>query len=52
MRICNLLLGPPTSQARLADHLDEATGQLRVEMAARREADVELEAMWTLVARV
>jgi hypothetical protein len=25
-RICDLLLGPPPSRARLADHLDEATG--------------------------
>jgi hypothetical protein len=31
----------------LADHLDEATGQLRVELAARREVDAEQEAIWT-----
>jgi hypothetical protein len=42
MRICDLLLGPPPSQARLADHLDEAIRQL----------GVELEALQTLVARV
>jgi hypothetical protein len=34
-------------QARLANRLDEATGQLRVELAARWEANVELEAMRT-----
>jgi hypothetical protein len=27
-RICDLLLGPPPGQARLADHLDEVVGQL------------------------
>jgi hypothetical protein len=51
-RIYDLLLGPPTCQARLADHLDEATGQLRVELAAWWEAYVELEALWTLAMRV
>jgi hypothetical protein len=40
VRICDLLLGPLTGRARLADRLDEATGQLRV----------ELEALWTLAA--
>jgi hypothetical protein len=52
MRICDLLLGPPLSWARLVDHLDEAAGQHRAELAARREADDELEALRTLVARV
>jgi hypothetical protein len=47
MRICNLLLGPPPSRARLADRLDNAIGQRGVELAARREADVELEAQLT-----
>jgi hypothetical protein len=51
-RIYDLFLGPPTNQARLADHLDEATGQLRVELATWREADAELEAQRTSVARV
>jgi hypothetical protein len=32
VRICDLLLGPLTGQARLADRLDEAAGQLRVEL--------------------
>jgi hypothetical protein len=36
----------------LADHLDEAARQLRVELAARWEADVELVALWTSAARV
>jgi hypothetical protein len=45
MRICDLLLGPPSSRARLADCLDEAIGLLRVELAARREVDAELEAL-------
>jgi hypothetical protein len=33
VRICDLLLGPPPGRARLVDHLDEATGPLRVELA-------------------
>jgi hypothetical protein len=36
----------------LADHFDEATGQLRAEHAAWREADAEPEALWTLAAWV
>jgi hypothetical protein len=36
----------------LADRLDEATGQLRAELAARRAADAELEALWTMATRV
>jgi hypothetical protein len=35
VRIYNLLLGPPPGQARLADHLDEAVRQLRVELVAQ-----------------
>jgi hypothetical protein len=31
--------------------LDEAARQLRVELATRREVDVELEALWTLATR-
>jgi hypothetical protein len=42
VRIYDLLLGPLTGQARLANRLDEATGHHRVELAARREADAEL----------
>jgi hypothetical protein len=45
VRIYNLLLGPPPGQARLADHLDEAVRQLRVELVAQWEANVELEAL-------
>jgi hypothetical protein len=36
----------------LADHLDEAAGQLRAELAARQEVDTEQEAMWTSAAWV
>jgi hypothetical protein len=49
VRICDLLLGPPPGWD---DRLDEATGQLGVELAALWEADTKLEARWTLVARV
>jgi hypothetical protein len=52
MRICDLLLGSPLSQARWADHLDKAVGRLEAKLAARREVDVELEAMQTSAARV
>jgi hypothetical protein len=51
-RIYNLLLGPPLSQARLADLLDEATRQLGSELAAWWEADAELEALLPLTVRV
>jgi hypothetical protein len=36
----------------LVDRLEEAVEQLRVEQATRREAKVELEALWSLVAQV
>jgi hypothetical protein len=42
VRICDLLLGPPPGQAQLADHLDEAAGQLGAVLATWREADAEL----------
>jgi hypothetical protein len=45
MRIYDLLLGPPPSRDRLANHLDEAAGQHRVELAAQQEVDVKLEAL-------
>jgi hypothetical protein len=44
-RICDLLLVPSPGQAWLADRLDEATRQLKVELAARREAEAELEVL-------
>jgi hypothetical protein len=47
MRICDLLLGPPSGWARLANRLDEAAGQLGAQLAARREVDAELEALQT-----
>jgi hypothetical protein len=49
VRIYDLLLGPPSSQARWADQLDEATGRLEVELAERRQVDAELEALWLLL---
>jgi hypothetical protein len=36
----------------MADRLDEAVGQLRVELAVRWEVDAKLETLWTLVVRV
>jgi hypothetical protein len=36
----------------MADHLDEAPEQLREELAARREAEAELEALRSSAARV
>jgi hypothetical protein len=50
VRICDLLLGPLLNQARLADSLDEAAAQCGAELAARREVDTELGALWTLAA--
>jgi hypothetical protein len=47
MRICGLLLGPPLSQPRWADRLDEAVEHLGLEIATQREADAELEALQT-----
>jgi hypothetical protein len=51
-RICDLLLGPLPSQARWADHLDEATRWLEVELATRCQVDTELEALRTSTALV
>jgi hypothetical protein len=53
-RICDLLLGPPSGRACLTDRLDEAAGQLREELAAQWEAEVEaeLEALRSSAARV
>jgi hypothetical protein len=51
-RICDLLLGPPPVRVWLADRLDEATGQLRAELATQREAKAKLEALWSLIVRV
>jgi hypothetical protein len=52
VRICHLLLGSPSGRARLADQLEESARWLRTELAARREADAELEALWTTAAWV
>jgi hypothetical protein len=51
-RVHDLLLRTPASRARLTDLLDEAVEQLRVELAARREADAELEALRASAAQV
>jgi hypothetical protein len=51
-RICDLLLRLPFILARLANHVDEATGQRGVELAAQWEADPELEALRTSGTRV
>jgi hypothetical protein len=45
VRIYDLLLAPPSGRDLLIDHLDEAVGQLGVELAARWEANTELEAL-------
>jgi hypothetical protein len=50
MRIYDPFIGPPLDQTRLADRLDEATGQLRAELSAHREVDTEQEALWTSAA--
>jgi hypothetical protein len=34
-RLCDLILGPPSGRARLANQLEEATGQLGVEQDVR-----------------
>jgi hypothetical protein len=47
MRICDLLLGSPFDQARLADCMYKATRQLGVDLAARWEAYAELQALRT-----
>jgi hypothetical protein len=52
MRICDLMLRPPFDRVRLADRLKEAIGRLQAEQAERREADAELEHLWSSVARV
>jgi hypothetical protein len=52
MRICDLLLEPLPGQALLADCLDEANEWLRVELAAWREVDAELDAMRALAVQV
>jgi hypothetical protein len=51
-KICDLLFWPPPDRARLTDRLDKAARQLRVELAARREADAELEALQSSTALV
>jgi hypothetical protein len=50
VRICDLLLGPPPGWAQLADCQNEVTRKLRVVLAARQEADAELEVLRTLAA--
>jgi hypothetical protein len=45
VRICDLILGPPSDRVRLADRLEEAIGRHWVEQAVRQEADAKLEAL-------
>jgi hypothetical protein len=52
VRICDLLLEPPPSQARFADCLAEATGWLEVNITTQGLIDAELGGLWTLVAHV
>jgi hypothetical protein len=51
-KIYDLLLRLPLDQARWANRLDEAAGRLEAELTAQRQVNTELEALWTLVARV
>jgi hypothetical protein len=44
-RVCDLIHGPPSGRARLANCMEEAAGQLGVEQAARREVNTKLEAI-------
>jgi hypothetical protein len=44
-RICDLLLRLLPGRAWLADHLNEAAEQLKVELAAQREVEAELKAL-------
>jgi hypothetical protein len=48
-RICDLLFVPPPGHAWLADLLNETTGQLREELAARRVVERELEPLQSSV---
>jgi hypothetical protein len=52
MRICDQLLRLPPSQARWANHLSDAAGQLEADLTAWWLVDIELQALQTLVARV
>jgi hypothetical protein len=51
-RIYNPFLGPPPGWACLVDHLNEAARQIRVELAAWWEKDVELVTLWCSTERV
>jgi hypothetical protein len=51
-RICDLLLRSPPGRFWLADHLDGTTKQFRVELVTQWKAEVELEALRSLVTRV
>jgi hypothetical protein len=50
VRIYDLLLGPPPSQARWNDQLAEAAGRLEAKLTTRRLLDAELGALWTSAA--
>jgi hypothetical protein len=52
MKICALLVGLSTSQAKWDDHLGEATKRLEVGIAEHHQVDAELEALCALVVLV
>jgi hypothetical protein len=52
MRLCNMILGPPSSRAQLVDRLLEAIGRLGAEQVTWREAGTELEALQSSTAQV
>jgi hypothetical protein len=51
-RICELLLGPPPSQARWTDCLVDAAGQLEAKLTAWRLVDAKLGSLQTSAAHV
>jgi hypothetical protein len=52
VRVCDLILGSPSSQIRLANRLEEAIVRLWAEQAARWEVNAELEALRHSAARI
>jgi hypothetical protein len=48
VRVCDLILGPPSCQVRLADRLEEVIRRLWAKQVVRQETDTEMEALATL----